>query len=188
MDIIHIMGASTIQDQLFHEAVQAIDAGELVKLQSLLDDHPNLVHERLLQPGTWLSEKVGDALQDFFKEPYLLWFVADNPIRHERLPANIVEVTHLLIDAVRQHASESEFDSKRKRLLDVLEQWRREHGDAWMPFWRINRKLPWSPRDHEEIRHTLLLQRLIEAKVITTRGRSGQVYRLPAMAQEEEAA
>ncbi|HZJ61661.1 MAG TPA: ankyrin repeat domain-containing protein, partial [Chitinophagaceae bacterium] len=43
----------------------------------------------------------------YFQYPYLLWFVADNPIRNERLPANITEVTRILIDAVRQNAGES---------------------------------------------------------------------------------
>jgi hypothetical protein len=32
-----------------------------------------------------------------------------------------------------------------------------------MPFWRINRRLPWSNREHEEVRDTLLHQRLIES-------------------------
>ncbi len=72
----------------------------------------------------------------------------------------------------RHYASESEFDGKRKRLLDVLDQWRRQHGDEWMPFWRINRKLPWSSREHEEVRDTLLQQRLIEFEV-TQAGRKG---------------
>lgn len=76
------------------------------------------------------------------------------------------------------HASESEFDSKRKRLLEVLEQWRQRHGDEWMPFWRINRRLPWSSREHDEVRATLVEQRLIETSILQTRGRPGAVYRL----------
>ena len=87
--------------------------------------------------------------------------------------------TRRMLYMARQYASESEFDGKRKRLLDVLDQWRRQHGDEWMPFWRINRKLPWSNREHEEVRDTLLQQRLIEYRVTTTRGRPGAVYRLP---------
>jgi hypothetical protein len=49
-----------------------------------------------------------------------------------------------------------------------------------MPFWRINRKLPWSNREHEEVRDTLLQQRLIESQVLTTkrRGRPGLFCRL----------
>jgi hypothetical protein len=93
--------------------------------------------------------------------------------------------TRRMLYMARQHASESEFDARRKRLLDVLEQWRRQHGDEWMPLWRVNRKLPWSPREHEEVRDTLIQQRLIEYRVTTTRGRPGAVYRLtPATARE----
>lgn len=76
------------------------------------------------------------------------------------------------------YASESEFDAKRKRLLEVLAQWQDQHGDEWMPFWRINRRLPWTNREHEEVRATLLQQRLIEARTVQTRGRPAAVYRL----------
>ena len=93
--------------------------------------------------------------------------------------------TRRMLYMARQHASESEFDARRKRLLDVLEQWRRQHGDEWMPLWRVNRKLPWSPREHEEVRDTLLQQRLIEYRVTTTRGRPGAVYRLPPATARE---
>jgi hypothetical protein len=88
--------------------------------------------------------------------------------------------TKRMLFMARHYASESEFDGKRKRLLDVLDQWRRQRGDDWMSFWRINRKLPWSNREHEEVRDTLLLQRLIESQVLTTgrRGRPGLFYRL----------
>ncbi len=87
--------------------------------------------------------------------------------------------TRRMLYMARHYASESEFDGKRKRLLDVLEQWRQQHGDEWMPFWRINRKLPWSSREHEEVRETLLQQRLIESQLKATRGRPGLFYRLP---------
>jgi hypothetical protein len=95
-----------------------------------------------------------------------------------------VHQTQRMLYMARNHASESEFDAKRKRLLDVLEHWRRHHGDEWMPLWKVNRKLPWSSREHEELRETLLAQRLIEYRVTTTRGRPGAVYRLPPATTE----
>jgi len=76
------------------------------------------------------------------------------------------------------HASERDFDAKRKRMLDVLIKWREQHGDRGMPFWMINRKLPWTTREHEEVRGTLIAQRLIELQVNHTGGRPGTVYRL----------
>jgi hypothetical protein len=103
--------------------------------------------------------------------------------------AFIEHQTRRMLFMAWRYASESDFDAKRKRLLEVLAQWREQHGDDWMPFWRINRKLPWSGRDHEEVRHTLLEQRLIEYRVIGTRGRPAACYRLalPAPAPGEEA-
>ncbi len=80
--------------------------------------------------------------------------------------------TRRMLAMARQHASESEFDSRRKRLIEVLDQWRRQHGDEWMPLWKVNRKLPWSNREHEEVRDTLLQQRLIEYQS-TPPGRKG---------------
>jgi hypothetical protein len=88
--------------------------------------------------------------------------------------------TRRMLYMAGHHVCESEFDGRRKRLLDLLDQWRRQHGDEWMPFWRINRKLPWSNREHEEVRSTLLEQRLIELQILNAgkRGRPGLAYRL----------
>src|ERR1043165_9687176 len=90
------MGNFEITDPLFREAVEAIDSGNTGVLRKLLRDHPELVSKRLDKPS-----------EGYFEYPYLLWFVADNPITNERLPANITEVTRILIDAVRQNARES---------------------------------------------------------------------------------
>ncbi|GIW80421.1 MAG: hypothetical protein KatS3mg105_2228 [Gemmatales bacterium] len=96
-------------------------------------------------------------------------------------------VRRMLFMASR-YASENDFDAKRKRLLEVLAQWREQNGDAWMPFWRINRKLPWSTREHEEVRQTLVEQRLIEVHTVLTggRGRPGLAYRLLDSVDSEE--
>lgn len=77
-----------IHDPLFREAVNAIDAGNVQELEQLLHDHPRLVRERLPSPE-----------EGYFRHPYLLWFVAGNPIRHNRLPVNIAQVTRTIIQA-----------------------------------------------------------------------------------------
>ena len=94
-------------DRLFAEAVHAIDHGELPALRRLLNDHPELVSHRLESPGAWLRQSVGDALNGFFANPHLLWFVAEDPVRTGRLPSNIADVTRVIIDAARRHAPES---------------------------------------------------------------------------------
>lgn len=86
--------------------------------------------------------------------------------------------TRRMLFMSKAYASEGEFDSRRKRLLELLSHWRSQHGDQWMPFWRISRKLPWTRKDHEEVRVALLEQELIEVTTTHTGGRPGIAYRL----------
>jgi peptide-methionine (S)-S-oxide reductase len=87
---------------LFRQAVSAIDAGDGVALDALLASHPELVRERLESPGAWLREQVGDALDGFFERPWLLWFVAEDPVRNGRLPGNIAALARAIVDAARR--------------------------------------------------------------------------------------
>lgn len=96
------MRGSETLDSLFQRAVSAIDAGDVAALERLLADHPELLRERLDTPGAWLRAEVGGALEGYFQRPYLLWFVAGNPVRRERLPANIVEMTRALVRAAER--------------------------------------------------------------------------------------
>ena len=57
-------------------------------MSAWLLDHPNLVHQHVL---------FEDA--NYFRNPTLLEFVAENPVRHGTLPANIAEVTRVILDA-----------------------------------------------------------------------------------------
>jgi hypothetical protein len=84
------MKNSDITDLQFLQAVEAIDSGSINELESIISKHPRLVKERLQ------TTEAG-----YFKDPYLLWFVADNPIRNDKLPSNIVDVTRLLIQAIK---------------------------------------------------------------------------------------
>lgn len=90
------MKTADITDKLFGQAVEAIDAGNLSLLEQLLTKNPELVSQR------------SDIPKDgYFKEPYLLWFIADNPIRNEKLPANIADITKLILRFVKQEAANS---------------------------------------------------------------------------------
>jgi hypothetical protein len=90
------MNNDDIKDPIFREAVEAIDTGNIVVLESLLTKHPRLLREPLDRPSG-----------DYFQHPYLLWFIADNPIRNNVLPANIVDITRLLVRFVKQAAPSS---------------------------------------------------------------------------------
>jgi len=94
-------------DSLFHEAVSAIDAGDVSELKRLLAKHPRLVRARLDSPGAWLRDKVGNALDGFFRQPYLLWFVAEDPVRNNTLPKNIAQVVRTIIQAAEHEGVES---------------------------------------------------------------------------------
>lgn len=77
-----------IQDPVFRRAVDLLDAGDVEGLSAHLREHPNLVHERVVFEGG-----------NYFQNPSLLEFVAENPIRRGKLPANIVEVAKLILEA-----------------------------------------------------------------------------------------
>lgn len=85
----------------WHQAVAAIDAGDIPALQRTLAAHPFLVLERLEGSPGWLRRQVGDAVDGFFARPYLLWFVAEDPVRNGRLPSNIAEIIRVIIAAAR---------------------------------------------------------------------------------------
>lgn len=87
------MNNAEISDPLFRQAVEAIDSGNITALEVLLSGHPKLVQDKLNYPEG-----------GYFKDPYLLWFVADNPIRNNKLPSNVVEVTRVLIAAIKKEA------------------------------------------------------------------------------------
>ena len=86
--------------------------------------------------------------------------------------------TRRMLFMADQHVSEGEFDAECKRLIRVLQKWQKTNGDEWMPFWRINRKLPWPERQHEDVRKALQNQRLVEYAERPTPGTPQRLYRL----------
>jgi peptide-methionine (S)-S-oxide reductase len=80
-----------IPDPLFRQAVATLDAGDAGALASLLAEHPRLLGDRL-----------SGYSEGYFADPYLLWFVAENPIRNDTLPANIVEIARVLLAALER--------------------------------------------------------------------------------------
>lgn len=86
-----------IEDARFRRAVDLLDAGDAAGLRAHLTQHPKLVHERALFEGG-----------NYFHNPTLLEFVAENPVRHGRLPENIIEVAKVIIDAGVERAALNE--------------------------------------------------------------------------------
>jgi hypothetical protein len=77
-----------IEDATFRRAVELIDAGDVAGLRAHLHHHPKLVHQHVVFEGG-----------NYFGNPTLLEFVAENPVRHGTLPRNIVEVTKVILDS-----------------------------------------------------------------------------------------
>jgi Ankyrin repeats (3 copies) len=101
------MPTSEHLDEAFRTAVAALDAGDTHALTRLLHDTPALASARLEHPGPWLLDALGGSLPGFFERPYLLWFVAEDPVRNGTLPSNIAEVTRGIIAAIRTHAADT---------------------------------------------------------------------------------
>ena len=89
-------------DVLFRQAVLAIDVGDVPALERLLQQHPELVRERLTEPGDWVRSQIGRALDGFFKDPYLLWFVTEDAVRTGKLSANVGAIARSIIEAARR--------------------------------------------------------------------------------------
>lgn len=77
-----------IEDAFFRQAVALIDAGDAAGLRAFLKQHPKLVREH-----------VGFEGGNYFHNPTLLEFIAENPVRHGQLPKNIVEVVKTILNA-----------------------------------------------------------------------------------------
>lgn len=77
-----------IEDADFRRAVDLLDNGDAAGLRAHLQQHLKLTTQRVLFEGG-----------NYFRNPTLLEFVAENPIRHGKLPKNIVEVAKVILDA-----------------------------------------------------------------------------------------
>ena len=77
-----------IEDDKFRQALDFLDEGNEPLLRKHLANHPHLVHQQIIFEG-----------DNYFTEPTLLEFVAENPIRQEKMPDNIVEIARLILDA-----------------------------------------------------------------------------------------
>ena len=72
----------------FRHAVDLLDSGDVEALRAHLAGHPQLIRQHIAIDGS-----------NYFKNPTLLEFVAENPIRQGTLPANIVEIAKVILEA-----------------------------------------------------------------------------------------
>lgn len=82
------MASDRIEDPVLRQAVEAVDAGDLSALNALLAAHPDLPTRRAR-----FEERA------YFRSPALLAFVAENPVRNDRPPENIIAIARAIIEA-----------------------------------------------------------------------------------------
>ena len=113
-----------IGDPVFRGAIDLIDAGDVAGLRAQLKQHPKLARQRVVFEG-----------MNYFHNPSLLEFIAENPIRHNKMPENILAVAEVILESgVDQKAldvtlalvatgSVPQACSKQEPLIDLLCDW-----------------------------------------------------------------
>ncbi len=92
--IVALLDRSAIADSSFRAAVAAIHAGDVVLLARLIDAEPRLLRERIAEPEAYRMAH----RRQYFLDPKLFWFVANNPTLIGRMPRNIADVAQIMID------------------------------------------------------------------------------------------
>jgi peptide-methionine (S)-S-oxide reductase len=88
--IIEVLDPPVIRDPMFRRAISAIHDGDAARLAALLDQDPDLLQRRALEPD-WLP-------RGYFSDPRLFWFVANNPTLMRTMPTNIVAIAQTMLD------------------------------------------------------------------------------------------
>jgi len=83
-----------IEDARFRRAVELLDAGDVAGLGAYLAQNPELSRQHVVFEGG-----------NYFGNPTLLEFAAENPVRRGKLPKNIVEVARTVIAAGADQAA-----------------------------------------------------------------------------------
>jgi peptide-methionine (S)-S-oxide reductase len=92
--IVALLDRSRIVDPAFRDAVAAIHAGDVATLERLLDENADLLQRRNVEAEAYRRAK----RHDYFRDPKLFWYVANNPTAIERLPENIADVARVMIE------------------------------------------------------------------------------------------
>jgi hypothetical protein len=92
--IVRVLDERFIADASFRAAVDAIHAGDVAGLAKLLDAEPRLLRERIMGPEVYRKVQ----RHQYFLDPKLFWYVANNPTLIDRMPPNIVDVARVMIE------------------------------------------------------------------------------------------
>lgn len=91
--IVTLLDRPVISDPDFRAAVIAIQTGDVVELARLIDASPRLLRERAVEPHCYRAA----ARPQYFLDPKLFWFVANNPRLVPTMPANILAIAGVML-------------------------------------------------------------------------------------------
>jgi peptide-methionine (S)-S-oxide reductase len=89
LDMHGVLWGGTAAEPLRQAAVALMDADDLAAFERLLAEHPELACTRF------------NTGEGYFRWPFLLWYVAENPVRTGRLPSTIVAMARAIAAAAR---------------------------------------------------------------------------------------
>ncbi len=91
--IIELLDRPVIRDPSFRAAVAALQAGDAAALGRLLDAEPRLLRERIREPDCYREAE----RPQYFRDPKLFWFIANNPTLMQTMPAGLVDVARTML-------------------------------------------------------------------------------------------
>ena len=91
--MVELLDRPVIRDPAFRAAVEAIHAGDVAALERLLDAEPRLLTERIREPDCYRDS----GREQYFLDPKLFWFIANNPTLIDSLPTTMPEVARAMI-------------------------------------------------------------------------------------------
>lgn len=92
-EIATLVDRPVISDPTFRAAVRAIQSGDVDVLARLLTERPSLLQERVREPDCYHQA----PRPNYFLDPRLFWFIANNPRLVADMPANTVEIADVMI-------------------------------------------------------------------------------------------
>lgn len=90
--MVELFDRPVIRDPSFRAAVDALHTGDLARLNRLLDAEPRLLTERIREPDCYRDS----GRDQYFLDPKLFWFIANNPTLLETMPANMPDLARAM--------------------------------------------------------------------------------------------
>jgi hypothetical protein len=170
----------------FHPIPSVIEQTEGAKvLQRQYGQKTDAEYDKAQERSDLVTMAIWGRASEKARRLALIYACSENALKPTITEAGVRWATELvdyttgrMLFMAHQYVSESDFHAKCQQLLRVLRQWKNKKGDAWMPYYRINQKLPWPEREHIDVRTGLLNQRRIEYLEQSTGGPTRRLYRI----------